>query len=45
MKNDVTIRIKIAEYEFEVCGPKAWAEQQIKKFVTRIRKQQVRNNK
>lgn len=37
----VTIRIKIADYELEVQGPKKWAEETIRKFVRRIKKQQV----
>ena len=37
--NDITIRIKIAGYELEVTGPKKWAENQIEKFVARVKKQ------
>ena len=39
MAKEVTIRIKVADYELEVTGPKEWAEKQIKKFIARIRKQ------
>lgn len=36
---EVIIRIKVADYELEVTGPKEWAEKQIQKFVARIRRQ------
>ncbi len=38
-KGEVTIRIKIADYELEVTGPKKWAKEQIKKFTDEIKKQ------
>jgi len=40
----VTIRIRIADYELEVQGPKKWAEETIKKFVKDIKKQQTQKN-
>ena len=36
--NDVTIRIKIANRELEVFGPKKWAETQIDKFIEKTKK-------
>ncbi len=39
MAKEITIKTKIAGYELELTGPKEWAEQQIKKFVTRIQRQ------
>ena len=43
--NDVTIRIKIAGYELEVTGEKKWAEQQVAKFVERIKKQIIKESR
>lgn len=42
MSKEISIKIKIADYELEVTGPKEWAEEQIAKFVTRIRRQQAK---
>ena len=45
---EVTIRIRIADYELEVTGPKKWAEEQIKKFIAGVKKENAtsyRNNK
>ena len=41
----VKIRIRIADYELEVQGPKKWAEKMIKEFVERIKKQQTQTIK
>lgn len=36
----ITIRIRIAEYEIEATGPRAWVERMIAKCVRRIRRMQ-----
>ncbi len=41
-EKEVTIRIKIADYELEVTGPKDWTEQQVKKFTANIKRQNRR---
>lgn len=40
----VSMRIKIADYELEVEGPKKWVEETIRKFIERIKKQQAHKN-
>ena len=37
-EENVTIRIKVADYELEVQGHKKWAEKIVKEFVERIKK-------
>lgn len=36
-KGHVTIRIRVGPQEFEVTGPRAWAEKQLAKFLRRVR--------
>ena len=44
-EKEVTIRIKIADYELEVTGPKLWADEQIDKFVRKVKKQLTKKGK
>ena len=37
-EENVTIRIKVADYELEVQGRKKWAEKTVKEFIERIKK-------
>lgn len=44
-KKDITIRIKMAGYEIEVCGPEKWAEKTIANFVKRIKQELLEEKK